>query len=382
GNNDVNKTNLSFIGNGQDSVTQKMNLKDKAVLVVSNNRVSEIPISELLGRGVKLILVCNADSDNAFTDFKKAVNQSQSSTRLSLTKPVEQGDLESVVFISPSAAANLTGIPYSRLRTIATEKGQPDAIEKIEAHTITYRLQNDIEEVVADNVLGYLEGSDKKDELVVITAHYDHIGKRATGSGDLINNGADDDGSGTVAVMELARVFAEAKASGNGPLRSMLFMTVTGEEIGLLGSQYYTDYPVFPLSKTVVDLNIDMIGRSDAEHKDNADYVYVIGSDKLSSELHQISESINSTHTKLAFDYTYNDVNHPTNLYKRSDHWNFAKHDIPIIFYFDGIHEDYHKPSDEVDKIDFDILRKRTQLIFYTAWQLAYRKDRIKNDKE
>jgi Zn-dependent M28 family amino/carboxypeptidase len=160
----------------------------------------------------------------------------------------------------------------------------------------------------------------------------------------------------------------------------MLFMTVTGEEMGLFGSQYYSEHPVFPLSNTVVDLNIDMIGRSDPEHKGKPDYVYVIGSDKLSQELHQISERVNKTYTQLDFDYMYNDVNHPTNLYKRSDHWNFAKNDIPIIFYFDGIHEDYHLPSDEVDKINFELLTKRTKLVFYTAWELANRTDRIKND--
>jgi Zn-dependent M28 family amino/carboxypeptidase len=217
---------------------------------------------------------------------------------------------------------------------------------------------------------------------VVVTAHYDHIGKRRSGDGDLINNGADDDGSGTVAVMQLAKVFARAKAEGKGPRRSILFMTVSAEEKGLFGSAYYTKNPVYPLDKTVVNLNIDMIGRRDAQHKDSIPYVYVIGADKLSTELQRVSESVNNTYTKLRFDYTYNDENHPDRLYYRSDHWNFAQNNIPIIFYFDGIHEDYHKVTDEVDKIEFDLLAQRTQCVFYTAWEIANRNDRIVPDNK
>lgn len=179
----------------------------------------------------------------------------------------------------------------------------------------------------------------------------------------------------------MAKAFAQAKKDGKGPRRSMLFMTVTAEEIGLLGSKYYTDMnPIFPLENTVVDLNIDMIGRSDPQHKDSAPYVYVVGADKLSTELHDLNESVNKKYGKLIFDYTYNDEKHPERIYYRSDHWNFAKNGVPIIFYTDGVHEDYHKPSDEVDKIEFDLLTKRAQCVFYTAWEIANREGRIKLD--
>jgi Zn-dependent M28 family amino/carboxypeptidase len=181
--------------------------------------------------------------------------------------------------------------------------------------------------------------------------------------------------------MALAKAFAAAKSEGKGPRRSILFMTVTGEEKGLLGSEYYSEHPIFPLENTVVDLNIDMVGRRDPQHKEG-DYVYVIGSDKLSADLHTLSESVNKTYSKLNFDYTYNDQNHPERLYYRSDHWNFAKKNIPIIFYFDGIHEDYHKPSDEVSKIEFDLLTKRAQCVFFTAWEIANREQRIPVDPE
>jgi Zn-dependent M28 family amino/carboxypeptidase len=182
--------------------------------------------------------------------------------------------------------------------------------------------------------------------------------------------------------MQIAKAFAQAKSEGKGPRRSILFMLVTAEEKGLLGSEYYTQNPVFPLRNTVVNLNIDMIGRRDPQHRESPPYVYVIGADKLSSELNDISEATNKLYTNLIFDYTYNDVNHPDRLYYRSDHWNFAKNNIPIIFYFDGIHEDYHKPSDEIDKIEFDLLTKRTQCVFYTAWEIANREDRIAPDKK
>lgn len=150
-------------------------------------------------------------------------------------------------------------------------------------------------------------------------------------------------------------------------------MTVTGEEKGLLGSDYYTRHPVFPLSSTIANLNIDMIGRIDPAHFAKNDYVYLVGSDKLSSQLHRISENANKLYTNLDLDYRYNDPSDPERIYYRSDHYNFAKNNIPVIFYFNGVHEDYHDVGDTVDKIDFRLLSKRAQLVFYTAWDLVTR---------
>ncbi|MFZ1807491.1 MAG: M28 family peptidase [Cyclobacteriaceae bacterium] len=369
-----------FVGDGEEASLEKIEVSGKTVLVISEKNVNEIPIAGLLSKGAKVVLICNSNNESTFSAFASRAKQSFVSRRMTLSKPSGSGDLESVVYLSPSAVEKILGTEFSSLKSYASDPKKINRIRKVKEGSINYYLRNEIKQVNSENVLGYLEGSDKKDELIVVTSHYDHVGMEAEGTGDLISNGADDDGSGTVAVLQMAKVFAKAKEEGNGPRRSMLFMTVTGEEIGLLGSQFYSENPIFPLSNTVVDLNIDMIGRSDPEHKGKPDYVYVIGSDKLSQELHQISEKINTTYTQLDFDYTYNDVNHPTNLYKRSDHWNFAKNNIPIIFYFDGIHEDYHLPSDEVDKIDFELLTKRTKLVFYTAWELANREERIQND--
>ena len=224
-----------------------------------------------------------------------------------------------------------------------------------------------------ENVLGYIEGSDLKDELIIITAHYDHLGKHDT----LLFNGADDDGSGTVAIMEIAEAFMLAKRDGKGPRRSILIMPVSGEEKGLLGSKYYTDNPVFPLKKTIANLNIDMIGRIDNMHLDG-NYVYLIGSDMLSKELHNISEEINKKYIGLELDYTYNTDDDPHRYYYRSDHYNFAKNNIPVIFYFNGVHEDYHKTTDTIEKIDFNKIEKITRFVFLTAWELANKEERIK----
>jgi hypothetical protein len=372
-----------FAGNGTEADLNQVDVKDKAVFVFSKETrlTGSKTIAAIQEKGAKIIFVCNTESIADFEVLATQMKNFTSGGRPSLEKP--KAPLNAGIFIvSPVAIEKIMGVTAEKLRKAASEDPAKKALKKIKPSSVQYKVVTTQKILKTENVLGYLEGTDKKNEVVVVTAHYDHIGKRRSGEGDLINNGADDDGSGTVSVLELAKVFAQAKKDGKGPRRSMLFMTVTGEEKGLLGSEYYSNNPIIPLENTVVDLNIDMIGRRDPEHKDSPPYVYVIGSDRLSAELHALNETQNKTYTKLVFDYTYNDENHPTNLYKRSDHWNFAKKNIPIIFYFDGIHEDYHKPSDEVSKIEFDLLTKRAQCVFFTAWEIANREQRITSDKK
>ena len=244
--------------------------------------------------------------------------------------------------------------------------------------TITGNQNRQVRATTGSNVLAYIEGTDSKlkDELVVVTAHYDHVGFR----GKEVFNGADDNASGTSGVLEIAQAFQTAKEKGYGPRRSVLCMLVTGEEKGLLGSQYYSEFPVFPLENTVANINIDMIGRIDDKH-DNDEYIYVIGADRLSSELHEINETANATYTKLELDYTYNAEDDPNQFYYRSDHYNFAKNGVPAIFYFSGTHEDYHRPSDTADKIMFDRAARVARLAFHTAWELANRDERIQVDR-
>ena len=256
---------------------------------------------------------------------------------------------------------------YYISQNIAAAKNSENYFQKM-----TLRINRKF--VKSENVAAVIYGYEKPDEYVVISSHLDHIGSI---DGE-INNGADDDGSGTVAMLEIAEAFKTAVKAGKRPRRSVVFLHVTGEEEGLLGSEYYVENPLYPLENTIANLNIDMIGRTDPKRKDkDPNYIYLIGSDRLSRELHDISEQANNKYTQLKLDYTFNAKNDPERLYYRSDHYNFAKNKIPVIFYFNGIHEDYHEPSDTADKINYPLLEKRTKLIFYTLWELANRKDRI-----
>jgi hypothetical protein len=252
---------------------------------------------------------------------------------------------------------------------------------KIKAYPAEILLKTDkaTNTLQSSNVLGILPGTDKKDEYLYITAHYDHLGKRDT----VIFYGADDDGSGTTAVIEMAEAFAAAKAAGNGPRRSIIFLAFSGEEKGLWGSEYYSNHPVVPLEKTTANLNIDMIGRSDASRKvgDSTNYVYVVGDDKISSDLKVISEGQNKKFVKMELDYKFNDATDPNRIYFRSDHYNFARKGVPIIFYYDGmLGADYHKSTDTPEKINYKLFAKRAHLVFYTAWEMANRNEMLKRD--
>ena len=230
----------------------------------------------------------------------------------------------------------------------------------------------------SENVVAFIQGSEFPEEIIVLSAHLDHVGVDEKGN---VFNGADDDGSGTIAMLEMAEAFQRAVKDGNGPKRSILFLHVTGEEIGLFGSRYYTENPIFPLTNTVCNLNTDMIGRIAPDKVDTPNYIYLIGSDRLSQELHDVSAQIAKKYSDLEIDYTYNDLDDPNRFYYRSDHYNFAKNNIPVIFYFNGVHEDYHKISDTPDKIVYELMEKRTKLIFHTAWEIANREQRITADK-
>ena len=199
----------------------------------------------------------------------------------------------------------------------------------------------------------------------------------------MIYYGADDDGSGTVAVLQMAEAFTAAAKKGKKPRRTIVFMTVSGEEKGLWGSAYYSEHPIYPIDKTSVDLNTDMIGRVDTERKtgDTLNYVYVIGHDKLSSDLPVINEGVNKKYTGLVLDYKFDDPKDPNRIYYRSDHYNFAKKGIPILFFYDGmLLADYHKPTDTVEKINFELMEKRARMIFHTGWEIANRDDMLKRD--
>lgn len=320
------------------------------------------------------------------------INYSQTSVAKKYAMTITEQDLKDHLYVYASdefegrdtgAAGQKKAVEYIRnfYKSIDVSPGDPDKdYFQPMSLKIRQRRGQPLKEVDTENVIAIIEGNEKADEYVVITAHLDHVGV----SDGEIYNGADDDGSGSMALLELAEAFKEAKKNGDGTKRSIVLLHVTGEEKGLLGSKYYTDEdPIYPLENTVVNLNVDMIGRIDPTREaKNRDYVYLIGSDHDSQDLHDISEKSNLESVNMTLDYRFNDKNDPNRFYYRSDHYNFAKNGIPIIFYFSGTHEDYHQPTDTPDKIDYDILEMRTKLIFHTAWNIANREERLVLDEK
>jgi hypothetical protein len=252
----------------------------------------------------------------------------------------------------------------------------PNNINPLESSSID---EENIDWVKTENVAAIIKGDVYPNEYIVLTAHLDHVGIE---DGE-IYNGADDDGSGSMALLEIAQAFKLAELDGNRPKRSIVILHVSAEEKGLLGSEYYSENPLYPLDETITNLNVDMIGRTDpTRESDNDNYIYLIGTDRLSSMLHETSEKVNSRTVNLELDYRFNAWDDPNRFYERSDHFNFAKNNIPVIFYFSGTHEDYHGPGDTPDKIRYDLLTQRSRLIFHTAWELANMDKRIEVDQE
>jgi len=360
-----------FAGAGTDADLEGLDLTDKGVIIMSAGNDNEA-IKRVKEAGARAIFVANADTEQ-FTNSLPRMARFLLKGRLS---PKDGRDAEEslMFYISIDMAADLLNSSNDKLTAAMSDS------KSIKGRTVRTFVKRTIHAVPTENMVAYIEGTDLKDEVLVISSHFDHIGQNEDGT--VINNGADDDGSGTTAVMEIAEAFKQASNEGNGPRRSILFLNVTGEEKGLLGSAYYGDNPLFPLENTVNNLNIDMIGRVDPDHESDPNYVYVIGSEKLSSHLKVISEYANITYTKMNLDYRYDDPEDKNRFYYRSDHYNFAKHGIPIIFYFNGTHADYHRPSDTIEKIEFDLMAERTKLVFHTAWLLANRDERTPVDKE
>ncbi len=332
-------------------------------------------LNVLVARNPKAIFVVSSNATNLMSN--ETFNKYQNSPLMGFD-PKGNDKSFGIFLLSPKACNKILSL-VKQPSLHASNKAKPLAVNtlvyKEEVH-LSQPLK--VDEVSASNVLGFMEGKDLKDEVLVISAHYDHLGIQD----GKIYHGADDDGSGTAALLNVAEAFSKAKKEGHGPRRSILFLANVGEEKGLLGSYYYSEHPIFPIQQTITDLNIDMIGRIDREHQKDSNYVYVIGSGKLSTGLQSISESINKKFMNLNMDYTYDSPKDPNQFYYRSDHYNFARLGIPIIFYFNGVHEDYHQPTDVIEKINFGIYSKRAQLVFYTAWDLANRDDRPKVDRK
>jgi len=391
----LNESSIVFVGYGSPA-EMTVDVAGKIVLLIgeerpgtnmpqtTSNRRRGVMMSEarqaimqhLIAKNPALILqVSSLTAANAprFTQPRVSMSVKKENTDVVPVPPVN-------FFITPSVANQLlksTGKTYETLKSAIDESKPQTQVVNVPIVADFGTVHKDI---TAQDIVAYIPGADPKlkDEVLVFSAHYDHIGLNADGP-DKVNNGADDDGSGSVGILEIARAFMRAKKEGHGPKRTILFLGNVGEEKGLLGSEYYAEHPVFPLAKTITDLNIDMIGRVGEEYlnsPDSANFIYPIGSAMLSSTLRKVLENANNTYTHLKLDYKYDDPKDPNRFYYRSDHYNFAKHGVPIIFFFNGVHADYHKPSDEVSKINFPLLAKRAQLVFYIGWDLANRAER------
>lgn len=391
--NNINVNDIVFVGYGTDSEIGNTDLTGKILLWINEDKpeAGATPntsyrltanrtktIKYLQSKKPAAILAANPGIAAALSRFGKSVTSPRLTVKDAAAKPANtNAPLFNITTTLADELVKPSGKTYDQLKTASAAAVTP-ALNVKSAVVINYATTRG--DVKAVDVLGYMPGTDLKDEVLIFSAHYDHIGLNPDEKAkDKVNNGADDDGSGTTGILEIARAFAQAKKDGHGPRRSILFLGNVGEEKGLLGSEYYSEHPVFPLANTITDLNIDMIGRVGYEYigkPDSANYVYAIGSAMLSKELHNVGEQANNTYTKLHLDYKYDDPNDPNRFYYRSDHYNFAKHGVPIIFYFNGVHDDYHQPGDEVSKINFPLLAKRAQLVFYTGWELANRDKR------
>ncbi len=298
------------------------------------------------------------------------------------------------VFISSKVAENLfTGetTNFTQINeTFASSSAAMPVFNFSAGKTVSINVDAQTEKAMTQNVVAVWEGSDSvlKNEMVAIGAHYDHDGVRPNAPGeDKIWNGADDDGSGTVAVLAIAEALAKAPKR---PKRSVLLVWHAGEEKGLWGSEYFNKFPTVDIKNVVAQLNIDMIGRSkkpDDANPKNKDLsgenaIYVIGSEMMSSTLGAVTKQTNDAYLKMTYDYRYDDPNDKNRFFFRSDHYNYAVNGIPIAFWFDGVHEDYHQASDSADKIDYEKMEKVTRTIFLTLWEITDLKERPKVDKQ
>jgi hypothetical protein len=359
--------------------------------ISTNSRIRNI-LTDYNAAGILLI------SDYSSDEFKELAaissnlisNPGNVSLQYLQENGITSGFPKGLMQISPKVAASILGLDNSEELYHYKENLTKTLTEFRSEKTsfiLDYTPYDGPGYIETENVIAYIEGADPelKDEVLVLMAHYDHIGiSQPDDSGDTINNGADDNGSGTVALMNIAKAMSIAKNDGYHPKRSVLFLHVSAEEIGLLGSRYYSDHPVIPIENTVANFNADMIGRSDPENieRGDTDYVYLIGGEIISSELDSLVQVGNSQSVNMRLDRRYNDLQDRNQFYRRSDHWNFGRLSVPFVFFFTGVHEDYHAPSDTVDKIDFEKLARITQLIYASTIEVTNYEGRPAVDNE
>ena len=406
----ISGSNLVFVGNGWLIRSKNINpyegidVKDKVVIVV-NSLPKGITFNDLKGpvgddwmsppyyaqkNGAKAVI--------AFSTFGSLANWEGAKWNQADKGLVEFGKQQAqitipTITVTPRVIASMFAGEKARGGSLFTRSITGEAMESFDLKAtkkVAASIGVKTENIHTQNVIGIIEGSDPvlKNEYVAIGAHYDHVGTNPFAAGDdKIWNGADDDGSGTVSVLSIAEAIAKGTQR---PKRSFLFIWHAGEEKGLWGSEYFADNPTVPIGSIITELNIDMIGRyqnpGDENHPQNKNLpkpgeVFTIGSRMMSTELGELSDSVNRSFLALAFNTKYDDPKDPEQFFYRSDHFNYAKKGIPIIFYMDGSHADYHQVSDSVEKINFEQMEKVARTIMATGWTLANAAKRPTVDK-
>jgi hypothetical protein len=393
-----NTSEIVFLGYGIDdpkySDYKNTDVKNKAVLIYAgeprnksgkyhitgNSNPSawssdlDLKIKAATIHGAKIILVM----EDRFKEFVEENRQAVISPVVNLTRNTKPtGHHTNSMHLSTSTASILMSNYLTRIvkaHDKINKSGKP--VSLVIKTNLEFIQKRNVRSLEGRNILAYIEGSDKKEEVVIVSAHYDHIGKRGTE----VFNGADDNASGTSAVMEIAHALKQIKDSGIAPRRSVLCMLVTGEEKGLLGSMYYVNNPILPLENTIANINVDMIGRVDEKYKLDSNYIYVIGSDRISNDLHEINLDVNQNYSHIKMDHTFNSELDPNRFYYRSDHYNFAEKGIPAIFFFSGVHEDYHRATDDASKILYNKAEKIARHIFLLTWELANREAKLNHN--
>ena len=387
---------------------QGVDVKDKIIVIYGDGIPKGVTRADLTGKmgedwlspalyaqrnGAKGVLAIADASMQSRWEQTRQFRTSGNAGRPQVEKFMTQsGPLVPAIWLSPKMATALFQGEKYEAEALLQRAQSGEAVEPFELtgdKKVSFTIAAKTERTPTQNVVAVWEGSDKnlKNEYVALGAHYDHVGICAPNTPDPICNGADDDGSGTTALLGMAEALAQAKER---PKRSILFVWHCGEEKGLWGSRYFTDYPTIPLDRIVTQINIDMIGRSkkpgdvDTRNRDlsGANQIYVIGSKMMSTELGELSEEVNKSYLNLEYNYRYDDPADPNRFFFRSDHYNYARKGIPIIFFFDGVHEDYHRPGDEAQKIDYEKMQKVTRTIYLTLWEIANRPVRPQVDKQ
>ena len=405
---------MVFAGNGWviksknlDSY-QGVDVKDKIIVVVGSGQgfPRGFTRADLAGRmgedwsspsvyaqahGAKgVVVISDSQASQSWEQLRQRITQPGRAVVEKFVTQAPASAVPSILISSKMATALFAGEKFDAATLVSrAESGdQVPAFDLNPNKTFTINVAVKSERPMTQNVVAVWEGSDPvlKNEYVAMGAHYDHVGICAPGTADPICNGADDDGSGTTALLGMAEALSRARQR---PKRSVLFVWHCGEEKGLWGSRYFTEYPTVPLDKIITQLNIDMIGRSkkaddtNPRNKDltGPDSIYVIGSTMMSTELGALSQTVNKSFLNLTYDVKYDDPADPNRFFYRSDHFNYARKGIPIIFFFDGVHEDYHRPGDEPQKIDYDKMERVTRTIYMLLWEVASLKERPKVDK-